>query len=274
MMRRSLAAVLPAAVAAAVVVACASQGGSGPVDDDQGTTPAPIQPAQPAKTSQPRPPDPPPDASTPDAKDDCVRTAPSNKCGVLPQCGCTATETCDVVDGSGNVACVTAGKAAQGTPCTSTSGCAKGLTCVFGTCHAFCDKPDSACTLPGTGSCIAVKGQGGAAVPNYDVCLVSCDPRDPMACGGTTAAGTGVCFVDDKGTTDCQKGGTRTENQTCSPTDDCGPALVCVDITQGGAKSSLCKRWCRVGTADCGGSTCGSFSTKVMVNGVEYGVCP
>jgi hypothetical protein len=266
------------AVTVVGVAACSSQGASrDSFEPDQGKTPEPVEnrpPPAPTSDSSTPPPPPPQDAGT-DAKDDCVRTPPSKKCGLVPQCGCAATETCDVTDGAGNVACVPSGKAAQGFPCTGTQGCARGLTCVFGTCHAFCDKPGSACSLPGTGDCLQVKGQGGAAIPNFGVCLVKCDLRDPLACGGTTAAGTGVCLVDDKGATDCQEGGTRTENQSCSPTDDCGPALVCVSITQSGVTTSSCKKWCRVGTADCGaGKTCGGFSTKVLVGGVEYGACP
>ena len=99
-----------------------------------------------------------------------------------------------------------------------------------------------------------------------------CAPHDPLSCGGKTNAGTGVCFVSNDGTTDCQEGGSRTENQTCSPTDDCGPGLVCITPSTG---SDSCKRWCRVGMSDCGGSAvCRGFSTKVMVGTVEYGACP
>jgi hypothetical protein len=112
-------------------------------------------------------------------------------------------------------------------------------------------------------------------VPNYDVCLVKCDLRDANACGGTTAAGTGACLVDDKGNTDCEKTtGTKTENQTCTG-NDCGPGLVCVSVTSGATTTSSCKKWCQVGSADCGtGKTCGGFGTKVIVDSKEYGACP
>jgi hypothetical protein len=209
----------------------------------------------------------------PDAPDTCKRTAPSNKCGVVPQCGCTLAETCDVADTSGNVECITAGKAVMGASCLGTAGCAVGLTCVFGTCHAFCGNPGGACTAPKTGACIQAKGQGGVAIPNLSVCRVACDLRDVNACGGTTAAGTGVCQVDDDGATDCASGGTKAAGQACSPTDDCGPGTVCT--TSGTATAGTCKKWCRVGTTDCGGTTtCSGFQTKVIVSGVEHGVCP
>jgi len=163
----------------------------------------------------------------------------------------------------------------MGKPCTATAGCAQGLTCVFGTCHPFCDKPGSACTQPGTGACVQVAAQGGAAIPNLAVCMVQCAPQDASSCGGKTNAGTGVCFVDDAGGTDCQSGGAVAENQACATADACGPGLVCITPSTG---SSVCKRWCRVGQTgvnDCGGSAvCRGFSTKVMVGTVEYGACP
>jgi hypothetical protein len=258
------------------LVACASSAERAPFTDDPPATPAtePEQNAPPANTSQQQPVNTEGDASlAPDAPDTCKRTAPSNKCGLVPQCGCTLAETCDLADSSGGVGCVTAGKAVMGAPCIGTEGCAVGLTCVFGTCHAFCGNPGSACTLPKTGGCLQVKATGGAAIPNLTVCRVACDLRDAAACGGTTAAGTGVCSVDAAGATDCAKGGTRTLGQVCTPTDDCGPALVCA--VPGAAVNGTCKKWCRVGTNDCGGATaCNGFGTKVMVGAVEYGACP
>lgn len=267
-----------------VTVACSSASSRGSFDEgtsndtatpaatDDTVPPPPAAtgtPAPPPATTGTPPPPPPADGGS------CKTTAPSNKCGLVPQCGCTATETCDVQDASGDVACVTAGTAAMGKPCTSTAGCAVGLTCVFGTCHAFCDAPGSACSgaSSGTGSCIAVQNGSGAAIPSFDVCLVKCDLRDANACGGTTAAGTGACVVDSGGNTDCQAApGTHKVNETCTPSDDCGPGLVCVGPSGG---TSSCKAWCRVGTTDCGaGKTCTGFQTKLVVDGVEYGACP
>jgi hypothetical protein len=272
--------VMGAVMGGVVVLAACSAGGTDrtPFTEDASATPAqtPEQNATPAKSPQmgPSTNTTDPDASVaPDAPDTCVRTAPSKKCGVVPQCGCTLAETCDVEDSSGNVGCVTAGKAPMGAPCLATAGCGVGLTCVFGTCHSFCGNAGTACTAPKTGGCIQVNATGGVAIPNLTVCRVACDLRDVNGCGGTTAAGTGVCMVDSKGNTDCAMGGTHTAGQACTPTDDCGPGLVCT--TTGSATTGTCRKWCRVGTNDCGGTTaCSGFGTKVIVKGVEHGACP
>jgi len=240
-----------------------------PETPEQSTTPSKAPQSGPVATGD--------DAgATPDAPDTCKRSAPSNKCGVVPQCGCTLAETCDVADMAGNAECVTAGKAVMGASCLATAGCAVGLTCVFGTCHAFCGNPGAACTAPKTGPCIQAKASGGVAIPNLAICRVACDLRDVNACGGTTAAGTGVCQIDDDNQTDCVTGGTKTVGQACSSsvmTDDCGPGVVCT--LPGTATTGTCKKWCRVGTTDCGGTTaCTGFQTKVIVAGVEHGACP
>jgi hypothetical protein len=252
-------------IAAVTIVACSSAAerrgfGETTAEDTETEAPPPAK----TTTSTPTPDEPQPEPDT------CKRTAPSNACGVFPQCGCAAGETCDVSDAQGNAACVPFGKAKMGAPCTHTVGCSKGLTCVFGTCHSFCGAA-GACGQPGTGDCIQVTAGGGAAVPNLTVCLVACDLRDAMSCGGTTSAGTGVCVVGNDGKTDCQLGGKKTLNQTC--TNDCGPGLVCT--IQGTGSTGTCKKWCRVGTNDCGGAAvCSGFQTPVMVNGVEHGRCP
>ncbi len=214
------------------------------------------------------------DASTqPDAPDTCVKSAPSNKCGVFPQCGCTLAETCDVPDATGNAECVVAGTAKMGAPCIATAGCAVGLTCLFGTCHAFCGNPGSACTVAKTGSCVQVNDTSSKPVPNLSVCRIACDLRDANACGGTTAAGSGACVLDDKNETDCATAGTVALNGTCGGAVECGAALVCA--VAGAATTGSCKKWCRVSTADCGGTTaCGGFGTPLMVGGVQYGACP
>ena len=262
---------LTSSLALGSVVACTADSRA-PFDAvDTGASTEPDAPPAPTATStQVTPEKPTADASLP-PPDTCEKAAPSHICGVVPQCGCAVGETCDVTDSIGTASCVTAGKAPMGLPCTATAGCALGLTCIFGTCHAFCDDPTKPCTQPGTGACSQIQTQAGASVPNLAVCRVACALHDPTSCGGKTNAGPGVCFVDDNGGTDCQSGGSRTEQQTCSPTNECGPALVCTTV----GATSTCKRWCRVGQNDCGvGKTCSGFQTAVKVGTVEYGACP
>lgn len=277
----SLRATLFVASAFVVPLACSSTDTAPPTDVN--STPTSTVPTE-------RPPQPKPDASSPpvedattppdssdtgsptDAGETCQGTPPSNACGLVPQCGCADTETCDIADLSGNVACVAFGKAPLGSPCTTTSGCAKGLSCIFGTCHPFCETAGAVC--PG-GSCLQLQSSQGDDIPNYKMCTVQCDLRDATACGGMTAAGTGVCSLDGSGGTDCRAGGNLTEKQTCSESALCGPGLACISYKQGTDTRSECLRWCHVGTKDCGGTTtCQGFSTKLMVDGVEIGVCP
>src|SRR5436309_784991 len=57
------------------------------------------------------------DASTPDAATQCTTVAPTNRCGLDPQCGCAMNETCDVTADNGATSCVTAGTGTLGRPC-------------------------------------------------------------------------------------------------------------------------------------------------------------
>ncbi|MBX3204596.1 MAG: hypothetical protein KF764_05975 [Labilithrix sp.] len=267
------ASVLVACVVGGSLVACSSESTRAPfvaAEPDDTSAPDGASPA-PTATATPVTPSTTNDAGATTPDDDCKRAAPSNECGVVPQCGCAPTHTCDVVDSKGTARCITAGKAPMGHPCTATAGCALGLTCIFGTCHAFCNDATKACTQPGTGACAQITAQGGAAVPNLAICRVACALHDPSSCGGNTNAGIGVCYVDDQNGTDCQEGGSRAEGQTCSPSDACGPGLVCTTTNS----VSTCKRWCRVGQNDCGGNrTCTGFSPEVKVGDVVYGACP
>lgn len=205
-----------------------------------------------------------PDASSTSADDECKLAPPTNACGVSPQCGCEPGQTCDVVSVNGSVRCVRAGETPMGHPCGSTADCAVGMTCVFGTCHAYCSDPGQACSQPGTGACVQVVTTDGDDIPNFAVCRVACEPHDPASCGGAS------CIIDIEGNTECQTGGSRAEGETCSPEEQCGPGLGC--ITSG--DESTCRRWCRLGDDDCGpGESCIGFSPEVLVRGVPYGSC-
>ena len=198
------------------------------------------------------------------AAEDCKTAPPTNMCGVSPQCGCAAGKTCDVVSTGGSARCVSAGTKPMGHPCSATAECAVGMTCVFGTCHAFCSKDGEQCSQPGTGACTQVKTTEGKDVPNLAVCRVACEPYDPGTCGGA------VCIIDGDGNTECQSGGSRAEGETCSPEEECGPGLGCVTTED----KSTCRRWCRLGENDCGGDkVCTGFDPEIVVRDTAYGSC-
>lgn len=255
--------VLSATVIAATLVACSSDGSRAGFEATSSHSanpkkPGSSDPAAPGTEAAPEA------GATASPASDCHKSAPSNACGVAPQCGCSEGKTCDVVDSDGNARCVKAGKTPMGHPCTSTAACATGMTCIFGTCHAFCNNPGDSCSLAGTGACVQVKTTEGAPVPNLAVCRVACAPHDPASCGGA------LCIIDQDGNTECQSGGSRKEGEACSPEEECGPGLGCV--TSG--EKSTCRRWCRLAEDDCGPEhACTGFSPEVLVRGEPYGAC-
>ena len=250
------------------LLACSSESTRSPYESTAIDPTEPTAPETPAPTTEPT--ESAPDSDATAAPGECKRAAPSNVCGVSPQCGCDAGKTCDVVDSVGTARCVTAGSAPMGHPCTASADCTTGLTCIFGICHAFCSDPTKPCSQPKTGACSQIQTMEGAEIPNLAICRVACEPHDKTSCGGTTAEGTGVCRVDVNGETECQSGGSQNEGETCSPTEECGPGLVCTSS----ASSSTCKRWCRVGQNDCGSAKCMGFASEINVRGVVYGHCP
>src|SRR5207237_10755948 len=109
-------------------------------------------------------------------------------CGLAPQCGCSAGQTCDVTDDTGTTACVTAGSGPTASPCTRQADCAAGLTCVLGACRPYCATASQACTGASVGTCFDAVTTAGGPIPNKNVCTIACDPRAPTACGTNTCA--------------------------------------------------------------------------------------
>ncbi len=258
---------LAASVIAGTLPACSSESTRDGYDTTTSNPTDPGKPGSPDAASPSTPGEGAPDSGAAAPSDEnCNKPEPSKACGVSPQCGCSDGRTCDVVDLKGNARCVKAGEVPMGHPCGATANeCAAGLTCMFGTCHAFCNNPGGACSQPGTGACVQVKTTDGADVPNLTVCRIACEPADPNSCGGA------ACIIDVNGNTECQTaGGSKAEGENCSG-DECGPGLGCVT---GADKKSTCKRWCRLSEDDCGtGKSCRGFSPEVLVRGVAYGSC-
>ena len=199
----------------------------------------------------------------------CVKPPPAS-CGLAPQCGCGASQTCEVTDIMGDTACTGAGTAAQGHACTTTGGCAAGLTCVFGACRPYCASAGAACGTPGTGNCQQVQNTSMVDIKNLKVCLIACALDDASSCGGlptNTTDPVASCVPTTTGATDCETAGRSTT--TCGGQNPpfCAPGYACVN-------SATCQKWCKVGgSGQCGAQTCGSFTTPVMIGGVEYGSC-
>lgn len=197
--------------------------------------------------------------STSPSDSSCKTTAPSNACGLAPQCGCGGNETCDVTNKSnGAVSCVAAGGGPLASLCTSTTQCAKGLTCAYGACRPTCETVGTACTGSGLGPCEQVYDPPGTAIPNAKVCSMTCDVRDPSAvCGSNTC-------VWDPGAhaSDCDSVGTKSMFDACTKYNECKAGLACVAHPIYGFE---CERWCRVGTS----GDCGIFETCKDVYGSD-----
>ena len=202
-----------------------------PADDDASTPPPP------PKTDSGSPPPPPADAGS---SGTCTKTPPSNACGLSPQCGCTASQTCDITNKStGGVACVNAGAGAASTACTATSQCAAGLTCAYGACRPYCST-----TCTGGTVCEDWYEPAGTLVPNGKVCSITCDPRTPSA-----ACGANTCIWDSSAkVSDCDKAGSGAMYDPCSAYNDCKAGLACINHPVFGFE---CEKWCRLGQSDC-----------------------
>ena len=185
------------------------------------------------------------DAGT-DASVACTTVAPSNACGLTPQCGCAANQTCDVTNNTtGAVSCVLGGGGTLGSYCTSSTQCAKGFTCGYNACRPYCATVGTACAGAGLGQCTQYHDPtAGTPVPNSKVCTVACDLRNP-----TAACGSNNCIFDTTiNVPDCDKSGTKVVDQACTRYNDCAQGLSCVDHPVFGFE---CEKWCRIGQNDC-----------------------
>lgn len=198
----------------------------------------------------------------------CVKPPPAS-CGLAPQCGCGANQTCEVTDLTGATACTGAGSAPQGHACTTTGGCAAGLTCVFGACRPYCATAGTACGMP-LGDCLQVKNTSMVDIVNLKVCLVACALDDANSCGGlptNTTDPVATCVPTTTGVTDCETGGRSTTTCGGQNAPFCAPGYLC-------ANGTTCQKWCKVGgTGQCGALTCGALMPAVSIGGIQYGSC-
>jgi hypothetical protein len=219
------------------------------------------------------------DASVPEAAAKCATVAPNNRCGLVPQCGCGANETCDVTnEATGATSCVTAGGAALGRPCVQTGDCLAGLTCQYGACRPYCTTPRTKCNVGGTDLCVETVGTDGKPVTNKNFCTLKCDPRLPAAVCGTNSCHWFEDYYKPESVSDCNKPGTKQPySDVCTGDVDCQPGFACITHPKYGAE---CERWCRIGVAgDCPTTPAGLVCTDVfgalapVINGVKEGLC-
>lgn len=212
-----------------------------------------------------------------DAEVDSGCTPPTYAtCDRLTNCGCSAAQKCDSVAGA--TACVASGPGALDANCTTTSGCARDLTCIGGRCVKKCARFGTECAaVAGThcGKVTDLQSRQG------DVCAGACDPAPPAAIGSScgTAAACRIYRPDGlNAEAYCEtKTGTAGDREPCTSDASCKPGYFCDKAMDG---TTLCWKWCRVGTTSSGcptGQMCKSNSPKtvVVIRGAstEFGGC-
>jgi hypothetical protein len=227
------------------------------------------------------------DAPVADAADDIdapvlppdANTCATQPCDILTQCGCGATEACDI-DNSDNIgtACRTVfTPGTETSTCTNPTRCDKGFVCLFdggsnvGTCKRYCDA-DSDCGTP-RGKCIFQITSGGQPIPDVPkACSSNCDPTNSAAGGCPSTHKCGLFTVDTTNIVDCSVAGNGTQGAACNNNDAlCAANFLCTTV----GASNACRRICnRTNNTGCVGSqTCLGFATPFSVGGTEYGVC-
>lgn len=181
----------------------------------------------------------PSDAGPPDAGPD---GGPCDvPCGLVPQCGCMAGQSCTYLPGTGPT-CTPSGPGARGDPCSEHLDCAAGLDCLYerGRCLPYCRE--------GT-DCIGVErcAHLGVGVP-AGICLG--DLCDPLVGGGACLVGETCRFatvLDSMDTpyrqTFCSPHGTVGRSRACTYANDCAAGLDCF--------AGSCRPYCR-DSSDCG----------------------
>ena len=195
-------------------------------------------------------------------------------CGLSPQCGCLADQTCDL-DDTGARSCVSGGTIKAGVPCLSTRECSTGLVCAQGVCRAPCSSVGDACTGERAGACgeyAKATADGGASSVVYTACAVTCAYDKEDSCGfakGDLLAAACV-YQAASNTVECQRvRNVQLQSGLCATDAECGAGRICV----AGPDFSSCRRLCKVGDITaCGG--CKAIAPPRIIDGTTYGACP
>lgn len=183
-------------------------------------------------------------------------------CEYVTNCGCSAGQKCDVLDGTGR-ACVAAGTGSVSSPCIATGWCGAALTCRGNYCQVKCDSSADCLSGPcgSTDDALGLESTRGA------ICGRNCDLVDSSGCSGT-----GRCMYDEKSKIKfcAEASGSVDYNEVCTTTSQCkGGARFC--SVDGTGTTKRCYQWCHQSALyPCG--TTGSW-TCVPYGPAGYGFC-
>jgi hypothetical protein len=199
---------------------------------------------------------------------------PGSECGVLPDCGCSAGQTCRVIDSVGLTACSSVGSASDQASCQTDTDCTLGLSCVDGLCRPYCDA-ETACAELGT--CFGLYF-GETETVDVGICGGSCDPVWPdtdddtvTPCGNEALCQPGVLGGAEAPRCVATGGvGLVDYGETCEPSQDyCQIGAVCTGTCEVLCRSNTDCSWTETAGAEC----LQAGDIFLDTNGSELGVC-
>ena len=215
-----------------------------------------------------------------DAPEIDATTCPTAPCDLHEQCGCTAVQTCDLnfTTLMGNACRGITAMGREADTCNNVAACDRGYVCVGSggnsTCQRYC-QTDVDCDGPRGQCAIQLVGPNSTPLAGAVTCSSNCDP---VAATNAACPASWTCDLFSvtyqgaaKPIADCRPAGAAGQGATCSATVACAAGFTCVNT--GGA--SVCAKICpRPANTGCpGGTTCGSFTTPLVIAAQEYGAC-
>lgn len=207
-------------------------------------------------------------------------TCPTAPCDLHLQCGCSAVQTCDIDfnDLMGNACRGITAMGREPDTCDNVAACDRGYVCVgSGTnssCQRYCET-DADCDGPRGQCAIQLVGTNSTPIAGAVTCSSSCDP---VAATHPACPATWTCDVftvtymgASKPVTDCRKAGTAGQGAACSATVACASGFTCVNTGSASVCAKLCPRPANTGCPV--NTTCGGFTTPLVIAAQEYGAC-
>jgi hypothetical protein len=210
-------------------------------------------------------------------------------CSILPQCGCSLTQSCDVDTGDdvGTTCRDIIANGNEDDTCTGQADCDRGYVCLGGatpSCKKYCSG-NADCGAP-RGVCIhQVKGDNGPIPGIPNACSSNCDPIDTTGAGCPSTMKCTLYTIPDNSNTptnivDCSLAGTGVQGDDCTAANGtsgvearCQKGYQCVKFTN--ESTFKCRRLCDAPgtTTTCNGEMCLAFTPSYTLAGVSYGVC-